>query len=277
MPSSSCFQKQLETHLQTEREIVAHPGAKGAMAEANWKAILDDHLPSRYEVSKAFVIDSCGGLSEEIDLVIHDRQYSPLLFNRDGALYIPAESVYAILEVKQELDKGAVAYAGEKAASVRALKRTSAPVPHAGGVFEPRTPSEILAGIVALESSWKPPFGDSLLDLLRRSTRETRLELLCALRHGACDVQYVDDGTVRSSCQCAGHRSRLLFPPAARTPSGPRDGAGDRSDSLRQEPPELGSAASLPVIIRNAGIRTRLESPSSSAPAWVASPTWSAW
>ncbi len=190
------LQKQLEAHLQTEREIVAHPGAKGATAEANWKAMLNDHLPSRYGVSKAFVIDSGGGLSEEIDLVIHDRQYSPLLFNRDGALYIPAESVYAILEIKQELDKGTVAYAGEKAASVRALKRTSAPVPHAGGVFEPRTPSEILAGIVALESSWKPPFGDSLLDLLRGSTRETRLEFLCALRHGACQVQYVDDGTV---------------------------------------------------------------------------------
>ena len=105
-------------HLQTEREIVTHPGAKGATAETNWKAMLDDHLPSRNQVSKAFVIDSGGGLSEEIDLVIHDRQYSPLLFNRDGALYVPAESVYAVLEVKQEVDKGTVEYAGKKAASV---------------------------------------------------------------------------------------------------------------------------------------------------------------
>jgi len=195
--------KQLEVHLQTEREIVAHPGAKGATAETNWKAMLDDHLPSRYQVSKAFVIDCDGGVSEEIDLVIHDRQYSPLLFNRDGALYVPAESVYAVLEVKQELDKGTVEYAGKKAASVRALRRTSVPVPHAGGVFEPRKPFEILAGIVALESSWKPPFGDSLLDLLRGSAQKARLQVLCALRHGACEVQYANDGTVVAQTSAA--------------------------------------------------------------------------
>jgi hypothetical protein len=111
----------------------------------------------------------------KLDLVIYDRQYSPLLFNQDGALYVPAESVYAVLEVKPELDKGTVEYAGKKAASVRALKRTSVPVPHAGGVFEPRKLFEILAGIVALESSWKPPFGDSLLDVLHGSPLFLRL------------------------------------------------------------------------------------------------------
>lgn len=190
------LQKQLEVHLQTERQIGPHPGAKGASAEVNWKAMLDDHLPSRYRVSKAFVIDAGGGLSDEIDLVIYDRQYSPLLFNRDGVLYIPAESVYAVLEVKQQLDKGTVEYAAKKAASVRVLKRTSAPVPHAGGVYEPRNLFEILAGIVALESSWRPPFGESLLDVLRGSTQPARLDLLCTLRHGACDVQYADDRTV---------------------------------------------------------------------------------
>lgn len=203
------LQKQLEVHLQTEREIVAHPGAKGATAEANWKAMLDDHLPSRYQVSKAFVIDSLGGMSQEIDLVIHDRQYSPLLFNRDGALYVPAESVYAVLEVKQELDKGTVEYAGNKAASVRALKRTSTPVPHAGGVFEPRKPLEILAGIDALESSWKPPFGDSLLVLLRGSSQEARIQLLCTLRHGACEVQYASDETVLA--QTSAPETGLVF------------------------------------------------------------------
>jgi hypothetical protein len=190
------LQKQLEVHLQTEREIGTHPGAKGANAEVNWKAMLDDHLPSRYRVPKGFVIDSAGGVSEEIDLVVYDRQYSPLLFNRDGILYIPAESAYAVLEVKQQLDKGTVEYASKKAASVRALTRTSVPVPHAGGVYEPRKLFEILAGIVALESSWKPPFGESLRDVLRGSTRQARLDVVCTLRHGACDVQYADGGAI---------------------------------------------------------------------------------
>lgn len=190
------LQEQLEVHLRSERRIGTHPGVKGASAEVNWKAMLDDHLPSRYRVSKGFVIDSGGGLSDEIDLVVYDRQYSPLLFNRDGILYIPAESVYAVLEVKQQLDKATVEYAGRKAASVRALARTSVPVHHAGGVYQPRDLFGILAGIVALESSWQPPLGEPLLDVLRTATPEARLDVLCALRHGAWETQYADDGTV---------------------------------------------------------------------------------
>jgi hypothetical protein len=100
------FSSSWEVHLQTERRVSTHPGAKEDSAQLNWKAMLDDHLPSRYRVAKGFVIDSHGGVSDEIDLVVYDRQYSPLLFNRDGILYVPAESVYAVLEVKQQLDKG---------------------------------------------------------------------------------------------------------------------------------------------------------------------------
>ena len=191
------LQRQLEVHLQTERRIGTHPGAKGAGAEVNWKAMLDDHLPSRYRVSKGFVIDSRGGLSDEIDLVVFDRQYSPLLFNRDGVLYIPIESVYAVLEVKQQLDKATVDYAGRKAASVRALERTSVPVPHAGGVYRPRDLFGIIAGVLTLESGWKPPLGDPLLDALRRSPHESRLDLVCALRHGTWDLWYTDESGVR--------------------------------------------------------------------------------
>ena len=68
--------------------------------------MLKKHLPSRYQVEKAFIVDINGELSEQIDIVIFDHHYCPLLFNLDGAVYIPAESVYAVLKpiVKQETD-----------------------------------------------------------------------------------------------------------------------------------------------------------------------------
>jgi hypothetical protein len=197
------LQQQLEVHLQTERRVSTHPGAKGDSAELNWKALLDDHLPSRYRVAKGFVIDSHGGVSDEIDLVVYDRQYSPLLFNRDGVLYVPAESVYAVLEVKQQLDKGTVDYAGRKAASVRALTRTSVPVPHAGGVYEPRALFRIIAGVVALESSWNPPMGEPLVRVLGGAKAEARLDIVCALRHGAWDLQYGDDCHIKVNASAA--------------------------------------------------------------------------
>lgn len=79
---------------------------------------------------------------------------------------------------------------------MRALTRTSVSVPHAGGVYEPRNLLEILARIVALESLRKPPFGEPLRDVLRGSIRQARLDVICALRHGACDVQYADGGAI---------------------------------------------------------------------------------
>ena len=56
-------------------------------------------------------------------------------------------------EVKQDLSKKNLEYAQKKAASVRKLKRTSIPILHAGGVYPPKAPARILAGIVAVDGS----------------------------------------------------------------------------------------------------------------------------
>lgn len=82
---------------------------------------------------KAFVVDSEGHFSEQIDIVVYDRQYSPFIFTFNDQLFIPAESVYAVFEAKQELSADIIRYAQNKATSVRRLKRTSLPIPHAGG------------------------------------------------------------------------------------------------------------------------------------------------
>jgi hypothetical protein len=190
------LQGQLAAHLQTNRDVLDHPGAKGAATEEHWRQMLGEYLPNRYCVSKAFVIDSEGGKSEEIDLVIYDRQYSPFLFKQGGAVFIPAESVYAVFEVKQDFTGGNVEYGIEKAASVRRLVRTSVAVTHAGGNFPPRKPFPLLAGLLALESSWSPPFGKSLIERLEASPEEGRLDLLCALNHGAAEVTYSATGPV---------------------------------------------------------------------------------
>ena len=80
-------------------------------------------------MAKAFVIDSTDTTSQQLDIVIYDRQYTPLIINQDGTLVIPAESVYAVFEAKQSIDASQVDYAAKKIASVRALHRTSLPIP----------------------------------------------------------------------------------------------------------------------------------------------------
>jgi hypothetical protein len=192
-------QARLSASLGASQTALTHPGAKGEASESNWLDMLHSHLPHRYRADKASVIDSNGNTSDQIDVVIYDRQYTALLYNHDGQLYIPAESVYAVFEVKQNLDKEHIEYAGCKAASVRKLHRTSARIAHAGGEYKPRDLFSITAGILTYQSSWKPPFGDSLVQVLKSRPLTERLDLGCAVAHGAFEVEYQNNGAVELS------------------------------------------------------------------------------
>jgi len=204
------LQDQLTARLQTNRTVIGHPGAKGSATEESWREMLGEYLPKRYCVSKAFVIDADGARSDEIDLVIYDQQYSPFLFKQDGAVFIPAESVYAIFEIKQSLTAENVKYAIEKAASVRRLRRTSAMVTHVLGTTRPtRTLFEIPAGLLVLESDWSPQFGAPFVKGLEASPPNGRLDLVCALRHGAVEITYSDVG--RCSLDCSSPDTALIF------------------------------------------------------------------
>lgn len=200
------LQARLEGGLRGNRIAVTHPGARGEAAEEDWLRVLNDHLPLRYKADRAFVIDSLGACSDQIDVVIYDRQYSPFLYNQTNQRYIPAESVYAVLEVKQDLSREHVLYAGEKAASVRRLHRTSAPVPHVEGIAKPRSLPRVVAGILTYQSSWTPPFGDPFRNVLGELGAEAQLDVGCALVHGAFEVRYPDSGAIELAV-AEGHRS----------------------------------------------------------------------
>lgn len=180
-------------------DIASHPGTKGDETELDWLHMLEEFLPRRYGVAKAFVVDSSGHQSDQIDVVIHDRHFSPLLFEVGGAKYIPAESVYAAFEVKQELDKGNLEYAGEKVGTVRQLHRTTVPVRHAGGTFAPVIPKRIIGGILTRRSDWSPPFGEAFetcladLDAKDAGGLDYGLDIGCAVEHGGFVVNRNDE------------------------------------------------------------------------------------
>ena len=99
------LQTQMVTQMRTNRESINHPGTMGDSFEDIWINWLKVYLPSRYCVDKAIIIDSKGKTSDQIDLVIYDQTYTPFIFNQNGVKYIPAEGVYAIFEVKPEINK----------------------------------------------------------------------------------------------------------------------------------------------------------------------------
>ena len=93
--------------------------------------------------------------------------------------------MYAVFEVKQELNKQHIAYAGKKAKSVRSLKRTTTDIPHAGGIYLPKHPPDILAGILTLDSAWNPPLGERFDKCVPDTGEQEKLDMGCVLQHGS--------------------------------------------------------------------------------------------
>lgn len=190
-------QAEMEAALSANRMIMPHEGEKGAAAELRWREMLSTYLPRRYSVRSGFIVDCESGVSQQIDIIIHDAQYSPFLFQAGTSCFVPAESVYAIFDAKQVITRGTIAETGRKVASVRRLKRTSGKIYHNLGVSDGKDPAKqpILGGILAVTAKWRDPFGDRFKSALRDLPEGHHLDLGVALSHGAFEVEVaaVDD------------------------------------------------------------------------------------
>lgn len=176
------LQEQMRGRLTLNRKILSHPVAKGDTSELEWIDMLASYMPSRYRADKAFVIDCEGAISDQIDIVIYDRHYSPFILKQNGATYIPAESVYAVIEVKPTLNAANIDYASRKAASVRSLKRTTTAIVDARGIItKPKEPFNVLAGILTIDGRYT----DILKAKLFKLPEQKFLQFGCSLDHVA--------------------------------------------------------------------------------------------
>lgn len=185
----AALQEEMRAKARTS-EVLNHPADMGDNSEYSWINWFNAYLPKRYKAAKATVIDSCGNVSDQIDIVVYDEQYSYLAFRKDNILYIPAESVYAVFEIKQNLNKENMEYAGDKAESVRRLERTSAPIPHAGGKYEPKKPHRIIAGILTTDTQWAELFGEPFKRCLDRYGEDQQIDCGCVLQKGSFYYDY---------------------------------------------------------------------------------------
>lgn len=64
------------------------------------------------------------------------------------------------------------------------MKRTSLPIPYAGGTFPPKHLHHIIGGLLTFESDWSPALGEALNDLLAEGADSDRLDLGCIAAQG---------------------------------------------------------------------------------------------
>lgn len=185
------MQEQMIAKLNAQ-DFILHPGTKGDVTENNWLSWMKEFLPKRYAADKAFVIDSDGQVSDQIDIVIYDKQYSPIVFQQNGALYIMAESVYAVFEVKQDLSKANIEYAGNKIASVRKLRRTSAPIVYSTGTKPAKPLHKIIGGLLTTRTEWLNPIDDLVKNHLSELDIDSQIDLLCCLKDSSFCIEYLE-------------------------------------------------------------------------------------
>jgi hypothetical protein len=193
------LQSRMLAHLEVGSAL-EHAATCGAASEAHWLNLFNSHLPERYRASSAFIVDSDGRRSRQIDIAIYDRFYSPLIFPYESGFLIPAESVYAVIEVKQVLTRQYLRDAGVKIASVRRLRRTSVPVPFAGGAYPPKPPHPILGVVAATRSVWVNDFEANLHSALAQLDPASAVDLGCVVTQGAFETppqRAVDPGSPR--------------------------------------------------------------------------------
>lgn len=170
---------------------ITHNGDRGEVNEQFFIDFLRAYLPKRYTVEKSIVLDSRGYVSDSIDIVVFDRQYTPTLLDNEKHRYVPAEAVYAVFECKPTIDKGYLEYAGDKIASVRRLHRTSVDIHHAGGVFKKKDLFPIVGGILAASVDWSDGLGDSFRKNHQELTGDRQVDCGFAAS-GACFDIFAD-------------------------------------------------------------------------------------
>jgi hypothetical protein len=180
-------QSVLEKQLALAASSITHDGKFGEVTEKHIISILRQYLPHRYSVDSAIVIDRTGRTSDQIDVVIYDKQYTPTILDQHDHRYVPAEAVYAIFEVKPSIDIRRLKYAAKKAASVRRLMRTSVTFRTATGLGRNRR-TYIIAGIIAPRCSWSNGFGKAFSKAHRMLRKHTQIDCGLALDSGAFDT-----------------------------------------------------------------------------------------
>ena len=183
-------QECLIANLKSSNRIV-HNGDKGEVNEKHFIDFLRKYLPNRYTVEKAIVIDCEGQVSDSIDIVVFDRQYTPTLLDNDKHRYVPAEAVYAIFECKPTINKEYLDYTSNKIESVRKLKRTSVEITYAGGKYPAKAHFDILGGILALRVDWIDKFGETFQKNHKSLINSKRIDCGFAAE-GACFDIFAD-------------------------------------------------------------------------------------
>lgn len=111
-----------------------HRGLRGSAREDAVKDFLINYLPSNLEIASGEIFDTEGSISRECDVIVLDHFKVPLMFAGSKRL-APVEGVYAIMEVKSNLDSAELQDCFSKCSDTKNMAKT-AYFPQTGAVID---------------------------------------------------------------------------------------------------------------------------------------------
>lgn len=103
-----------------------HKGLKGGERAAALADFLEKHLPGVFGVGSGEAIDYRDGRTGELDIVIYDKSTAAPIQASGESLLLPAEALYAVIEVKSVLSQDELnkcMLAAKRVRSLRPFKR----------------------------------------------------------------------------------------------------------------------------------------------------------
>ncbi len=121
----STAQRVISAEIAQARAVIQHSTETGGLVERVIRSHLLRLLPEKVGVSNGFVMDSSGGRSKQMDIILYDRLNTPRIFASDGAQVFPVEATYACGEIKTKMDSEKFRDSFKKCMSYKRLKRNA--------------------------------------------------------------------------------------------------------------------------------------------------------
>jgi hypothetical protein len=99
-----------------------HPGEYGSYREACCRDFLQYFVAQYLSIERGFIINTYNEVSTECDIIIYDRNNTPLIQSREMQKFYPVETVAAVGEIKSTLTKDMLRTALIKLSKVKALR-----------------------------------------------------------------------------------------------------------------------------------------------------------
>lgn len=85
------------------RKLTKHSYQQGYFYEELLRLFLQKFFPPSIGVARGFIVDSDDNISNELDIIIFDKNKTPVFYSAGDLRIIPIETVYAVIEVKTKI------------------------------------------------------------------------------------------------------------------------------------------------------------------------------